>query len=130
MKKKVGWIAVREDYVNAAPAPGPDPLQRLLGRGISDPASRFCERLKKWFPGGLLFLHEGGPGQRAGQPQAAIYGWLVELRNAGAVKQVNESGGNRSAIWQATGPEVETIGATTAFVLPTADLVFGPNVAA
>ena len=75
-------------------------LSRLLGGSISDAAVRFYDRLTEW-ASDKFTTTEAVKKDRA--TKAAIAGWLRELADAGGVEQIEQSKGNRPAVWKLTG---------------------------
>jgi hypothetical protein len=111
-------IATRDDYAVAAVLLAV-PMNRLLGGGISEPARRFAERLRRWFEDQTFTTREAKT--RETTSQSSVYGWLSELRSAGVVEQVSEAQGSRAAKWRLTGLDA---GQDAARVLPTVEAVF------
>jgi hypothetical protein len=102
------------------------PLARLLRDGLSDPARRFYELLAKRWP--YTHAGDGSPFKTtdakklATSSKSAVYGWLTDLHDAGAVELVEEGRGRKPATWKLTAtPPAEGGG----LALPTAEALFG-----
>ena len=85
------------------------PMARLLGGGLSAPASRFFESLKGWTKS---FEHADFTPTDAARKfkfsPTAVRGWLWELSDQGLAKIVQDHKGSSPAIWQLTGADPET----------------------
>lgn len=97
------------------------PMLRALGKGLSDPALRFFERLR------AQNLSEFTTTQvKKGEQQckSSVYGWLNELEHFGLVEKVIEGKGQRSTIWKMTGnmPDAVSDG-----FLPSCEVLFSPS---
>ena len=71
------------------------PMARQLGAQISEPAKRFLQRLRRWFPAKTFTKPEAKrkePGSRS-----SVYGWIGELQEAGCIEQVEAQRGNQAA---------------------------------
>jgi hypothetical protein len=97
-------IAVRDDY-RLARWLLEEPLRRLLGGAVSEPARRFFERLWTWF-GDQVFSSRDAR-TREETSRASVYGWLTELSRAGILEQLEVARGPKPATWRitATGPQ-------------------------
>jgi hypothetical protein len=112
-------IATRADYVfTQALLAGA--MRRLLGGGVSEPARRFCERLRGWFQNETFTSSQAKANEVTSR--TSVYDWLGELRAAGMVEQVSESRGSTPATWRL--PDCNS-GKVAAAVLPLPDEVFG-----
>jgi hypothetical protein len=88
-----------------------------LGGGVSESAIRFFHKLQAKVTGvftGREAKKMGGVGK------SAVYGWLSELHESGAVELVEPARGRTPAKWELTGNEPDP----GAAVLPTVDSVF------
>jgi hypothetical protein len=74
-----------------------EPMRRLLGGGISEPARRFHERLRGWF--GLIQFSTTDARMKEQASRASVYDWLTELNGAGAVELVEPGRGSLPATW-------------------------------
>jgi hypothetical protein len=111
-------IATRADYELAARLLG-GPMSRLLGGAVSEPARRFWERLKGWFPPGPADSpFTAGPAAgcqftaadaatREDTSRAAVYGWIGELYRCGALVQVEQARGRHAAVWRLAAADLE-----------------------
>jgi hypothetical protein len=95
------------------------PMERLLGRGVGNPAKRFFTRLKGWF-GGATFTSRDAKAKEE-TSRAAVYGWLSELHKAGHLEQVEAPRGATPAKWRLTDLDIEE---ATGDVLPSEKQVF------
>jgi hypothetical protein len=90
-------IATRDDY-KLAHRLLREPMRRLLGGGISEPARRFHDRLNHWF-GRLEFTSKEARAKEPASP-SAVYGWMNELSAAGAVELVEPPRGPQPGKWK------------------------------
>jgi hypothetical protein len=111
-------IAGRGDYLLAADLLA-GPMRRLLGGGLPDGARRFFARLKGWF-GGESFTSADARSKEE-TSRSAVYGWLAELHQSGALEQVEEARGRRPATWKLTGADPD---GEVAQILPAVEAVF------
>jgi hypothetical protein len=81
-----------------------DTMRRSLGGGISQQAERFYKRLWEWFKTNTFSSTEAKAKEDAAR--SAVYGWLSELYQAGAIKQMEESRGRSAAKWSLPGEEL------------------------
>jgi hypothetical protein len=96
------------------------PLARLLRDGISDPARRFYELLAAEWPTEAFKSTDAK--KLATSSRSAVYGWLADLHDVGAVELVEEGRGRKPATWRLTAtPPAEGAG----LALPTAEALFG-----
>jgi hypothetical protein len=89
-------IATHEDYRLARHLLR-EPMRRLMGGGISEPARRFHERLRGWF--GIAQFNTKDARMKEQASRASVYDWLGELNAAGAVELVEPGRGSLPAIW-------------------------------
>jgi hypothetical protein len=109
-------IAARQDY-QLAHRLLCEPMRRLLGGGISQPARRFHERLRKWFPGERTQFSSKDARVNEQASRASVYEWLRELNAAGGLELVEAGRGSRPTIWSTADlpddhdvlPEVEVL---------------------
>jgi hypothetical protein len=103
------------------------PLARLLRDGISDPARRFYEALAKRWPytaGEVASFKTTDAKKLATSSKSAVYGWLADLHDAGAVELVEEGRGRKPATWRLTAtPPAEGAG----LALPAVEVLFGED---
>jgi hypothetical protein len=111
-------IASRTDYAVAALLLA-EPMRRLLGGGISEPACRFAERLRGWFQGETFTPRDAKA--KEDRSRSSVHVWLGELRAAGLVEQVSEARGRTPASWRLADCAP---GQAMASGLPTAEEVF------
>jgi hypothetical protein len=109
-------IATLEDYKLARHLLR-EPMRRLMGGGISEPARRFHERLRGWF--GLVPFTSKAARLKEQASRASVYDWLWELNGTGAVELLVPGRGSLPATWQLSElrqdndvlpPEVELLG--------------------
>jgi hypothetical protein len=94
-----------------------EPLRRLLGYGLSEPAARFWERLEgRYEPGQQFTSTEARRGERVSK--SASYGWLHELSEVGAIKMVEQAAGSKAARY-----EMQEYSTGSTSILPTAEKV-------
>jgi hypothetical protein len=115
-------IANRVDY-RAAAVLLAEPMDRLLGGGISEPARRFADRLQGWFEDQTFTARQAKA--RETTSRTSVQGWLNELHAVGLVERVAEAQGSQAAKWRHTGQDA---GQDAAGVLPTDEDVFGGTV--
>jgi hypothetical protein len=96
------------------------PLQRLLGSGLSNSARRFYDRLRNWFPDSQRFTTTEARSQE-GHSKAAVPGWLQELLEARLVQAVSANENHKASLWQWAGKDDDE----SASVLPAVDQVCG-----
>jgi hypothetical protein len=94
------------------------PMQRLLGSGVSNSARRFYDRLRQWFPDRQPFTTTEARSQEA-HSKAAVAGWLQELLEARLVQAVSANGNHKVSLWQWAGKDADE----SASVLPAVDQV-------
>jgi hypothetical protein len=87
-------VADRSDYQVAALLLA-GPMRRLLGSGLSEPARRFADRLRKWFGDKDYTIGEARAKETTSR--RSVYDWNKELRAAGVVEQVEAPHGNKAA---------------------------------
>jgi hypothetical protein len=75
-----------------------EPMRRLMGGGISDPARRFYQRLRGWFSFMPFSTTDARLKEKASR--ASVYDWLHELNAAGALQLVEGGKGPQPAKWQ------------------------------
>jgi hypothetical protein len=90
-------IATHEDY-RLARYLLREPMRRLMGGGISEPARRFHERLRGWF--GLAQFTTKDARMKEQASRASVHDWLSELNAAGAVELVEPGRGSLPATWR------------------------------
>jgi hypothetical protein len=102
------------------------PLGRLLGGAVSAPALRFYDQIKEHWPyrgdgavTGCFTVIEAV--RKVESNETSVRGWLRELRDKGAVEQVQEGRGQKAATWQLT----ETPPGGLGSVLPSVSEVCG-----
>lgn len=96
------------------------PLARLLRDGISDPTRRFYDLLAAKWPTDSFKTTDAK--KLATSSRSAVYGWLADLHDAGALELVEEGRGRKPAIWKLTAtPPAEGAG----LALPTVAALFG-----
>jgi hypothetical protein len=98
-------------------------LGRLLGGKLSDPATRFHERLSERFKAGETFTTKDVTKQETAYSDRAVRGWLVELHDAGRVEILEEPKGPKPAKWRLS--PVDDDHDDQHHDLPTADKLFG-----
>jgi hypothetical protein len=81
-----------------------EPMRRLLGGGISDPARRFFDRLREWADGPFTTAEAR---QHDDHSRAAVHAWLKELDEAGLVRVVVKGRGRSPATWELTNNDPE-----------------------
>jgi hypothetical protein len=91
-------VAVPEDYGLARDLLL-QPMMRLLGKGLSEPATRFRQRLSTW---ATMPFSTTAAVKKDGYTKDTIRAWLVELLDAGMVKIVSESKGRTPTVWEIT----------------------------
>jgi hypothetical protein len=91
-------LAAADDYKLARHLLGL-PMARQLGGHISDPATRFLERLREWFGPEETFTTRDAKGKES-RSSSSVYGWLGELHEGGMVDRVEAQRGNRAAQWR------------------------------
>jgi hypothetical protein len=111
-------IAERTDYEIAALLLT-GAMRRLLGVGISEPAKRFSDRLRGWFPTETFTASQAAKQEVCSR--RSVYGWISELVDAGAVEMVSEKVGRTAATYRLTTLDPHT---ATAYSLPPTDEVF------
>jgi hypothetical protein len=89
-------LATRDDYQLAARLLHGS-MRRLLGGGISDPARRFFERLRGWFPDSDFTAREAQAREKTSR--SGVYAWIQELYKVGAIRQVSPPHGRNAAVW-------------------------------
>jgi hypothetical protein len=92
-------VAARDDY-NIARRLLLNPLARLLGGKVSDGALRFYNRLEQWVKGDFTTTEAKA---KETSSKSAVYGWLAELHESGAVEIVEAPRGRSPARWKLTG---------------------------
>src|SRR5262249_16684784 len=92
-------LATPDDYERAAHLLK-EPLRRLLGYGISEPAQRFWERLKERYYDPLKPFTPREARQNERVSKAATYGWLRELAEAGAIRVIEPAEGSKGAKYE------------------------------
>jgi hypothetical protein len=90
-------VATRDDYRLARHLLR-EPMRRLMGSELSEPARRFHDRLNRWF-GHCSFSTKDARLKEQGS-RASVYDWLGELNGAGAVELVEPPRGKVPARWQ------------------------------
>jgi hypothetical protein len=115
-------VATRDDYELAGHLLL-KPLGRLLGGKLSDPATRFHERLSERFKAGETFTTKDVTKQETAYSDRAVRGWLVELHDAGRVEILEEPKGPKPAKWRLS--PVDDDHDDQHHDLPTADKLFG-----
>jgi hypothetical protein len=93
-------IATKDDYQIARHLLL-QPMARLLGCGMSDPARRFRERLAIWATGEFTTTEAQ---RQESYSKSAVSGWLFELHDAGLVELVQAGRGRSPAIWRLADP--------------------------
>jgi hypothetical protein len=88
-----------------------------LGGGVSDSARLFFMSLKEWARGEFTSKEATKKGTAG---KSSVYGWLLELHEAGAVELVEAARGRVPARWKLTGSEPDP----GAAVIPAVDDVF------
>jgi hypothetical protein len=78
------------------------PFALSLGGGVCDSAIQFFEKLKGWAP--MEFTVRKAVKQ-CSAGKSAVYGWLSELHDAGAVEEVEQARGRKAAKWRLTGSD-------------------------
>jgi hypothetical protein len=114
-----GRLLANEDDYRIAVRLLQEPLRRSLGDGISEPASRFFLRIKKWFEAETFTTKAAQA--RESTSRSSVYGWIGELHKAGALQKLEEGRGSRAAVWRIA---VDTLEEASE-VLPAFDDVFG-----
>jgi hypothetical protein len=94
------------------------PMERLLGSGLSASARRFHHRLRQWFPNRQPFTTTEARSQEA-HSKTAVQGWLQELLDARLVQGVSVNGNHKELLWQWAGNDADEL----APVLPAVDQV-------
>jgi hypothetical protein len=112
-------VAVRDDY-RVARRLVEEPMRRLLGGAVSEPARRFFERLRSWFENQVFTSKEARA--REETSRASVYGWLGELNRAGVLEQLEAARGPKPATWRVTNEAPQKAQEGT---LPTEEEVFG-----
>jgi hypothetical protein len=97
------------------------PLSRQVGT-VSDGARRFYDVLRKKVAAGPEFTSKQAKQWEASSP-SSVYGWLTKLHDAGALELVQESKGQRPAVWKMTDSDIQG-GMTDPALLPTAEDLF------
>jgi hypothetical protein len=92
-------LATQDDYRVAAIFIA-SAMRRMVGGGISEPATRFGERLKTWFDDKTLTLPLATKKEK--NCPRSVYGWVKELREAGVVERVSEAAGRTAATYRLT----------------------------
>jgi hypothetical protein len=91
-------LAAADDYQLARHLLGL-PMARQLGGRISDPATRFLQRLREWFGAAESFTTPEAK-RKESRSKSSVYGWLAELHDAGMVEKVEGQRGSRAAQWR------------------------------
>jgi hypothetical protein len=90
-------VAVQADYEVARRLLA-DSMRRLLGKGISEPARRFYQRLRTWF--GATSFTSAEARAKEETSRRAVSGWLAELHQAGVLAQLEPARGSTPARWR------------------------------
>jgi hypothetical protein len=96
-----------------------EPMKRLLGGGIGEPARRFFTRLREWFGTDSFTTRDAKA--KEDTSRASVYGWLKELHDVGAIEQVEAHHGAKPAIWRLADQDFDK---AEGKVLPHEDEVF------
>jgi hypothetical protein len=123
-RKKIGdgsLLATLEDYQLAHHLLS-KPLGRQLGGGLSDPASRFFNRMKQWTGADAFTTTEAK--SRETSSKSAVHAWLAELYEAGVIEQTEPPRGRSAARWRLISESPHPTGTA----LPAVERVF-PEVA-
>jgi hypothetical protein len=94
------------------------PMQRLLGSGLSSSARRFYNRLQQWFPNRQPFTTREARSREA-HSKAAVPGWLQELIEARLVQAALANGNHKELLWQRVNNDADD----SASVLPSVEHV-------
>jgi len=94
-----------------------NPLGRLLGGRLSDPAARFYGRLRERVAVEQTFTSREAKRDETAS-RRSVYGWINELHDAGRVELVEVSRGNKPSTWRLAEAETDRP------VLPTEAQVF------
>jgi hypothetical protein len=112
-------IAARGDYETAFRLLQ-GALRRLLGRAVGDPARRFFDRLREWFPAREFTTTEVRA--REATSRGGVHAWLEELSRVGAVELVQAGRGVTPHRWRIAEQAPAVLDEV---VLPTAQEIFG-----
>jgi hypothetical protein len=95
-----------------------EPMARLLGGKLSEPALRFYNRLSTW---AMDSFTTSDAKQHETNSKSAVYSWIMELYDAGYLAMVEASRGRNPATWKRTGVTPDN---NLDVALPTMEQVF------